>query len=78
MEHLRNTPAIINVFYDLPPNADSESTEESMSFSEWAKPFCVRIIITVYNVKHDSERAWVKPISIPSEAKTNDFGASCC
>ena len=37
MEHLRSTIVVIDVFYDLPPHADSEPTEESMGLSDWAK-----------------------------------------
>jgi hypothetical protein len=78
VKQLGNPIVIVNIFYNLPPHADSEPAEESMGLSDWAKPFVNRVAISVNNVKHDSERAWVKPTSIASEAKANDFGASRC
>jgi hypothetical protein len=76
MEHLRNTIVVVNVFYDLPPNADSEPAEEGMGFSNWAEPFYVRFIISINDIKHDSKRAWVKPGAIASKTETNHLGAS--
>ena len=76
MKQLGNTIVIVNVFYDLPPHADSKPAKESMGFSNWAKLLCARRKVSVNDVKHDSKRAWVKPISIPSETKANDLGAS--
>jgi hypothetical protein len=76
VKQLGNAIVIVNVFYNLPPNADSEPTEESMGFSERAKPFRGRTVISINDIKHDSKRAWVKPGAIASETKTNHLGAS--
>ncbi len=79
MKHLRNTVAVIDVFYDLPPHADSEPTEESMGFSDWAKdlvPGLVsafttsNIIRSVLGSSHEPSPAKRKRMTlVPSEAE---------
>ena len=64
MKHLRNTIEIINVFYDLPPYANSEPAEDSMCFSDGAKFLYGRVRVIVNNIKHYSKRARVEPLTV--------------
>ncbi len=64
MKHLRQAIVIINVFYDLPPYANSEPSEESMGFSNGAKFLCAKAKDIINNIKHNSKRAKVEPLAV--------------